>query len=101
MIKICTRCHYAFSTKSKATHCNACYIAEKKDERQQLLSDVIYWQTRCFNAEQALDEAEPPAEQFDSGMIKRLIQLCHPDKHGGSEMAKTMTTELLKMRTRA
>jgi len=98
MIKICTRCHQSFEAAFfKATHCKACFIAEKKDEHQQLLNDVVYWQTRCFKAETHLD-LNPPAEQFDAGMIKRLIQLCHPDKHGGSDAAKTMTAELLKMK---
>lgn len=32
--------------------------------------------------------------------IKRLLMLCHPDKHGGKEMARQMTTKLLTLRKR-
>lgn len=31
-------------------------------------------------------------------MLKRLIQLCHPDKHGGSKSATIATEWLLKQR---
>lgn len=31
-------------------------------------------------------------------MLKRLLHLCHPDKHGNSAMANSITQELLKMR---
>jgi len=31
-------------------------------------------------------------------MLRRLIQLCHPDKHRGSECAKLATQWLLAMR---
>ncbi len=32
-------------------------------------------------------------------MLRRLIQLCHPDKHQGSEAATTATRYLLGLRT--
>jgi hypothetical protein len=31
-------------------------------------------------------------------MLRRLIQLCHPDKHGGSAIATEATSWLLKQR---
>lgn len=31
-------------------------------------------------------------------MLRKLLQLCHPDKHGGSALANTVTQELLKMK---
>lgn len=36
--------------------------------------------------------------KFDEDDIKRLLNLCHPDKHGGKPMAVDMTQKLLKMR---
>lgn len=39
--------------------------------------------------------------QFDNDDIKRLIRLCHPDKHGNSETANIMTKKLLNMRGEA
>ncbi|MFZ4538704.1 hypothetical protein [Propionivibrio sp.] len=35
---------------------------------------------------------------FPSGMLDRLIRLCHPDKHGGSETATMATAWLLSQR---
>lgn len=35
--------------------------------------------------------------QFDSDEIKRLLMLCHPDKHNGKEMAVTLTKKLLEL----
>ena len=36
--------------------------------------------------------------QFSSSEIKNLVKLCHPDKHGGSILAKDMTARLLELR---
>ena len=34
----------------------------------------------------------------EPGMLRRLIQLCHPDRHGNSEAATTATRYLLALR---
>jgi hypothetical protein len=36
--------------------------------------------------------------QFTSDDIDRLIRLCHPDRHGGKQVAVEMTQKLLAMR---
>lgn len=36
---------------------------------------------------------------IEPAMLKRLIQLCHPDRHGGSQAAHTATSWLLEQRT--
>ena len=35
---------------------------------------------------------------LEKSLIDRLIVFCHPDKHNGSEIANTLTKELLKLR---
>lgn len=35
---------------------------------------------------------------LDNKDIKKLLQLCHPDKHNGSNLASEMTSKLLSMR---
>lgn len=40
----------------------------------------------------------PPEPEFETDLLKRLLHLCHPDKHGGSKMATEVTAKLLKMR---
>ena len=37
--------------------------------------------------------------QFDQSEIKKLITLCHPDKHSGKAVATEMTQRLLELRT--
>lgn len=38
---------------------------------------------------------------IEPAMLRRLIQLCHPDKHGNSEAANTATRYLLALRSEA
>ena len=40
--------------------------------------------------------SQPP--QFSKDELQRLIQLCHPDKHDGKEMATEITAKLVKMK---
>lgn len=42
--------------------------------------------------------ATPTPTVLSTGDIKRLISLCHPDKHGGKPMAVEMTQKLLSLR---
>jgi hypothetical protein len=37
--------------------------------------------------------------QLDQSEIKKLITLCHPDKHNGKDVATEMTQRLLELRT--
>lgn len=45
------------------------------------------------------DYSRTPAKQLESMDIKKLLMLCHPDKHGGKPMAEEMTKKLLSLRT--
>lgn len=38
------------------------------------------------------------AAQFTQDEIKRLIRLCHPDRHNNSDIAKEITQKLLELR---
>lgn len=38
-------------------------------------------------------------KQLSDEDIKRLLMLCHPDKHGGKKMAEEMTQKLLALRS--
>lgn len=35
---------------------------------------------------------------IDKDMLRKLLMLCHPDKHGNSDLSNSVTAELLKMR---
>jgi hypothetical protein len=43
-------------------------------------------------------EARTTVDGLDATMVRRLIQLCHPDKHAGSEAATLATLWLLKLK---
>lgn len=38
------------------------------------------------------------SQQFSQDDIKKLIMLCHPDKHGNSPTATALTAQLIKLR---
>lgn len=39
-----------------------------------------------------------PKPQFTESELKTLLQLCHPDKHGGKDSAVRITQKLLELR---
>lgn len=93
---------------------NVCLSCYKKNKRmQEKMQDDFRNQDRVRQAyEQAKQEQArrdgrqyqpPPFQRPTTGpippdMLKRMIMLCHPDKHGNSEMSKTVTQWLLTQR---
>jgi hypothetical protein len=57
--------------------CLACYLEHKKTTTQPVML---------------------VAQPIEPGMLRRLVQLCHPDRHGGSEASHVATQWLLGMR---
>jgi hypothetical protein len=58
-----------------------------------------------YEQEQARQQqAQPPPRASGSGpritkdLMRKLLMLCHPDKHSNSELSNIVTAELLKMR---
>lgn len=41
-----------------------------------------------------------PAEGLDKSRLRALLQLCHPDKHAGSDLATATTAWLLTIKAR-
>ena len=61
--------------------CLTCYLAHKKD------------------AAPPQSEVTDPSKRLDRDMWRRLVQLCHPDKHDGSETSAIATRFLLGLRS--
>jgi hypothetical protein len=70
--------------------CLKCYLKQKKKDG-------------TYKEREYTPPARPtytPAPVIEPMMLKRLIQLCHPDKHSGSEGANIATRFLLELKAR-
>jgi len=64
------------------------------------------WKRICLSCYlKGKGKSAPPARQLpapalpcDKAMLRRLLQLCHPDRHNGSESATIATRFLLQLR---
>lgn len=74
-------------------------LAADYEQLQKQWNDLV----RRVNAKGGEEFLEKGALHQASGdlspeEIRMLINLCHPDKHGGKDAAKRMTTKLLELR---
>jgi hypothetical protein len=79
--------------------CLNCWIAKRNAEdpsRQQRYHQQQQQQSR--QQWQAPPQQPQGKLAIDQTMLRRLIQLTHPDKHGGSEAATIATQFLLKLK---
>ncbi len=55
---------------------------------------------RQINAKGGMEflNGQQPKPQLTRDELAKLIALCHPDKHGGKQMANEMTQRLLELR---
>ena len=71
----------------------------------------VFWQNfaykqYCLNCIESMKRSKPKtptlkAPQIEAGMLRRLIQLAHPDRHKGSEAATVATQYLLELKTKS
>lgn len=79
-----------FGLPTYARLCKPCFIGAKQREHDDLVETV-----RQLKAEIERLRATPA---LDPLTMRKLLQLCHPDKHGGSATANDVTAWLLTMR---
>lgn len=53
---------------------------------------------QAMKKEKRVSASAVPSPQLTREDVTRLLNLCHPDKHGGKQMANDMTAKLLKLR---
>jgi hypothetical protein len=76
MINTCTECKHQFNTKAAwKTLCLTCYKKLKGYTKPITTTNII-----------------------DAEMLKRIIYLCHPDKHNQSEVSVIVTKYLLTLK---
>lgn len=75
MINTCTECKCQFSTNA-------------------------IWKTVCLTCYRKIKGITKPSTNtnIDADMLKRIIYLCHPDKHNQSEVSITVTKYLLSLK---
>ena len=95
------RCRLEYMTDyPKAGHCPKCWAVENQAKMGKIANGLV-WQVRRLESELAKKQQTKPQPMPDAmppEMIRRLLQLCHPDRHDNSEAANTATRWLLKQR---
>jgi hypothetical protein len=91
----CTACGgYAGDEKWRKL-CRVCFAARKRDEQRELEDGLDYYSNRCAALEAQL---RSKGAGISDEHLKRLIMLCHPDKHGNSKISNEITQWLLSLR---
>ena len=75
------------------------YASEMAREALTKKWNALVDRINAKGGENFLQDATVGAKQLDDEDIKRLLMLCHPDKHGGKKMAEEMTQKLLALRS--
>jgi len=107
VLKTCVDCDLPFATSNtRATQCLPCWKKDREYDMSKADTAHILLQNHMRRLMLLYDHVENTrARSSNSGsslsdkQIKRLLILCHPDKHDNSEMATEMTQLLNGMRT--
>ena len=101
-MKICERCGNTFTpTYEFAKLCFPCWKRRKNAE--QLLENAereIDSLRRILSETQRRAWASAAPEPIPDDMLKVMLLLCHPDRHGNSAASNKVTTWLLQQRAR-
>ena len=92
MTRSCIACFTRLQAGEPAykTLCRDCFVAAKRRQEQELREEVERLRSAVGR--------QRPAASIDPDMLRRLPQLCHPDRHGGSALATGVTAWLLSQR---
>ncbi len=93
MIRSCRRCSTRFVPIADWAHyCKPC-----GRKRRQIL-DAFDEGVRLLPSGINDSDDEQPVDAIPPDMLRRLVQLCHPDRHGNSQAAQNATQWLLEQR---
>ena len=82
-------------------HISSIYESDREYDRMARKYDsLVDTHNRLVRAYNSITAKTSRVEDtLTSDDIKKLVILCHPDKHGNKQIATDMTAKLLKMRT--
>lgn len=89
----CTSCGTYAGEEAWRKLCKRCYAKKKKAEESGKIDYERLWKDAIGRLNQ-----QQQATNINEDLLKRLIMLCHPDKHGGSAVAEDVTKQLLSIR---
>ena len=93
----CTVCGTYAGEESWRKLCRRCYAKKKKAEESAGKSHNNDYERLWKEALARLNQ-QSQQSGINDDLLKRLIMLCHPDKHGGSAIAEDVTKQLLSIR---
>lgn len=92
-IAACPGCGRSFTRDAKwKLMCRPCYLRVKRAQER--------WYGESAAGTRAAPPPPPAPLALDASMLRLLLQLCHPDKHGSSKAATRATQYLLALRER-
>jgi hypothetical protein len=96
MKKYCIECGQQFDiepSQNYKTLCKPCFVESKKSEleRLQINLDRLVRENMRLRSQFATGKQ---SQTIKPDLLKRLKQLCHPDKHGGSQLSTAVFSEL-------
>jgi hypothetical protein len=99
-IKSCISCgapfHFSAGEEWK-TYCISCYKQKKRNERQPHDASKPKWTERekIVYVDRVVYKDRIVNESIPQELLKKMIRLCHPDKHGNSQSSNEITAWLL------
>ena len=100
MMRACRRCGQAFQPVRPHFHsCWRCWRADQLSAPADAASAVLRENERLRRENEHLRSlADQPKLGLDVATLRALVQLSHPDRHGGSPLAVRITQKLLQLR---
>ena len=105
-MRSCNRCGAPLAPDAPRYYrlCLGCFKEQQKEEEDAIKRERDHWKQRYYDAARAQSSAPAGIRQalvqagFTEGAIKKMIILCHPDRHGNSQTANQITAMLLDLR---
>lgn len=93
----CTSCGAYAGEESWRKLCKRCYAKKMKAEEYAGKPHKNEYERLWREAIERLRQ-QSQESIINDDLLRRLIMLCHPDKHGGSVVAEDVTKQLLSIR---
>ncbi len=93
--------HTRLKAKLDTAHHELNQARQQRDNYRSLAAQQAAKLESLRSTEQILNDAMrhvTPAPQFTEAQLRTLLQLCHPDKHGGKESAVLITQHINQLR---